>query len=272
MPHKQRKLGRTPRSHDPRIPHLSALLAGAQLPPPPASVDYTKGMPADLGMMLNDTLGDCTCAAVYHAIQVWTFVATKGANMDTEPDSDVKKLYELACGYNPSQGGEGPGGNEQHVLTYLLKRGAPTGASGNTVNKIAAFVEVDPRNTDDVKRTINDCGVAYIGFNVPAYIMPTGGDPPAIWDYTPAQANAKIVGGHAVVLAGYDANGARVISWGEYYTMTWAFFAKWVDETYAIADQDWVDATGKTVGGLSLQQLEQQMQALKDAPSSAAAA
>jgi hypothetical protein len=29
-------------------------------------------------------------------------------------------------------------------------------------------VEVDPRNIDDVKRTIHDCGVAYIGFNVHA--------------------------------------------------------------------------------------------------------
>ena len=101
-------LGRLARAHDPRIPHLSALLAGKTLPPPPAQVDYTKGMPKNLGMMLNDTLGDCTCAAVYHAIQVWTFNASKGKAIDTEPDSDVEKLYELACGYKPSQGGEGP--------------------------------------------------------------------------------------------------------------------------------------------------------------------
>ena len=29
--------------------------------------------------------------------------------------------------------------------------------------------------------------------------------------------------------------------------MTWDFFAKYVDEVYAIADQDYVDATGKTL-------------------------
>ncbi len=174
------KLGRLHRSYDPRIPHLSALLAGKTLPPPPAQVDYTKGMPTNLGMMLNNTLGDCTCAAVYHAIQVWTFNGAKGKSMDTEPDSDVEKLYELACGYKPQGGGEGPGGNEQHVLTYLLKKGAPTGPNGQTTHKIDAFVEVDPRMTDDVKRTINDCGLAYIGFNVPQYIVPTTGAPPAV--------------------------------------------------------------------------------------------
>jgi len=266
------KLGRTARAFDPRVPHLSALMAGKPLPPPPPSADNTKGMPQELGMMLNDKLGDCTCAAVYHAIQVWTFNTTAGKGMVTQPDSDVEKLYELACGYKPSTPGEGPGGNEQHVLAYLLNHGAPTGAGGSTRDKIAAFVEVDPRVTDDVKRTIADCGVAYIGFQVPATIMPQGQEPPKVWDIDPSDPNPQIVGGHAVVLAGYDAKGARVISWGSYYTMTWNFFAKFVDEVYAIADQDWVNKTGKTPGGLTLSQLEEQMQALQGAPQLTAAA
>src|ERR1700722_14589498 len=173
--HSHFQLGRLHRTYNPRIPHLSALLAGQPLPPPPAQVDYTKGMPANLGMMLNDPLGDCTCAAVYHALQGGGFNA--GGKVVTQPDSDVEKLYVLACGYNPRVGGEGPGGNEQHVLTYLLKSGAPTRPNGQTRHKIAAFVEVDPRNTDDVKRTISDCGVAYIGFNVPQFIVPP---PPAV--------------------------------------------------------------------------------------------
>ncbi len=264
------KLGRTPRGYDPRIPHMSALLAGKALPAPPPSVDFTKGMPQNLGMMLNDTLGDCTCAAVYHAIQVWTFNASKGKSIETEPDIDVKRLYELACGYNPNTPGEGPGGNEQHVLKYLLRKGAPLGKDGKTTNKIAAFVEVDPRITDDVKRAINNCGVAYIGFNVPASLMPPNAEPPAIWTVDPH--NSKIIGGHAVVLAGYDAKGARVISWGQYYTMTWDFFATFVDEVYAIADEDWVAATGKTPGGLSLADLEKQMQALGQETAAEAAA
>jgi hypothetical protein len=264
------KLGRLRRTYDPRIPHLSALLAGKTLPPPPPSVDWTRGMPSNLGMMLNgpdpnnpplapDGLGDCTCAAVYHAKQVWTF-NTGGAAI-TQPDSDVEELYVEACGYNPKAPGEGPGGNEQHVLTYWLDNGVPTGPNGATTEKIAAFVEVDPRNLDDVKRTISDCGVAYIGFNVPQSVQPPGQPPPAVWDYVPSQSN--ILGGHAVVLAGYNAQGARVISWGQYYTMTWQFFAHFVDEVYAIADAEWVAAKGTTPAGLSLAQLEAQMQALK---------
>ena len=250
------KLGRLRRSHDPRIPHMSALTAGKTLTPPPPSIDYTKKLPKNLGMMLNDTLGDCTCAAVYHAIQVWSGNAQK--QLLTEPDSDVEKLYILACGYNPKAGGEGPGGNEQTVLKYLLKTGAPFGPSGAQKHKISAFVEVDPRNTDDVKRAIVDCGVAYIGFNVPAFLMPANAEPPAVWNVQ--KTDTTIIGGHAVVLAGYTAEGARVISWGQYYTMTWAFFAAYVDEVYAIADALWIESGGSTPGGLTLAELETQMQ------------
>ena len=48
--------------------------------------------------------------------------------------------------------------------------------------------------------------------------------------------------------------------------------AKFVDEVYAIADQDYVAATGKTPGGISLAELEQQMQALQGESAAEAAA
>ena len=161
-----------------------------------------------------------------------------------EPDVDVIDLYEQACGYNPNQGGEGPGGNEQHVLTYILKTGAPFGPKGQQRHKITAFAEVDVKNVDNIERTIYDHGVAYIGFNVPQYIMPSNAPPLAVWDVEP-KADNSIVGGHAVVLAGYNASGARVISWGQYYTMTWAFFEKFVDEAYAITDPLWTNTTAR---------------------------
>jgi len=67
------------------------------------------------------------------------------------------------------------------------------------------------------------------------------------------------------VLAGYDPDGATVISWGALYKMTWAFFNQFVDEAYAIADPDWIRATGQTPCGLTLDQLAAQMSALREA-------
>jgi hypothetical protein len=133
---------------------MSALLAGKKMPPIPDSIHYASHMLADFGMMLNDTLGCCTCAAYYHARQVWTFNSATAE--DTSPDAEVLELYAAACGYRPDQPTTDEGGVEQDVLTFLLNSGAPL--AGGQVDKILAFVEVDPRNVEDVKRTIFDCG------------------------------------------------------------------------------------------------------------------
>ena len=249
------RFGRTPRAFNPRVAHYSALASGVNLTPAPASVDYTAGMPDDLGMMLNNNLGDCTCAAYYHARQVWSYQA--GRNELTEPDPDVQELYVEACGYDPTVPGPGPGGNAQAFLTYLLKYGAPLGADGSVRDKIVAFVEVDSRNVDDIKRTIYDCGVVYIGFAVPSNVAYSN----RVWDYDPSA--SMTIEGHAVVLAGYDASGATAISWGRRYTLTWNFVVQIVDEAYAIADQTWIEATGSTPAGMTPTQLQAQMEALK---------
>jgi hypothetical protein len=251
------RFGRQPRKHDTRIPHMSALLAGKASPPPPPSADYTVGMPADLGIMLNGTLGDCTCAALFHALQVWTFNAA--AAMVTPPDSDVLALYEAACGYNPADPSTDQGGDEQAVLAYALNTGLQTDAG---MHRLAAYVEIDPKNTDDVRRAIAACGLVYIGFDVPQYLADYLTAPNSVWDLW-HKADNSIAGGHAVILAGYTSSGVRVISWGNYYTMTWDFFARRVDEVYALADADWIKATGLSPGGLSLAALKAQMLALK---------
>src|ERR1700683_2628462 len=104
------KLGRLARSHNDKIPMLHTLLEGQPLEPVKPAVDYTAGMPAGAGMMGKNTLGDCTCAAFYHAIQVWSFNSEK--KIENEPDVDVVELCEQGCAHKPQQGGEGPGGNE----------------------------------------------------------------------------------------------------------------------------------------------------------------
>ncbi len=256
-------LGRKPRTHKP-VPHMSAITAGKKLEAPPPSIDYTHNMPGDLGMMLNDVEGICTCAGAGHGEQVWTFNAT--GKMVTTPDSCVQRLYELACGYVPGDASTDQGGNEQDVLTYWLKHGMPTASGG--ADRIAAFVEVDPRNIDDVKRAIYHCGFVYVGFQVPSYILPNDGSPPPyIWDVN-INADNSIVGGHCVILPGYTIDSLfRVVSWGSKgYQMTLPFFMLNVSEVYAIADRSWISAKGMTPGGLSLTQLESLMNTVLRAP------
>jgi hypothetical protein len=230
-------------------------LAAKHVPAFPASINYAPANVVDWGMFLNDQLGDCTCAAFYHALQIWSLGSNKPEL--TESDASVLALYEKATGYNPADPSTDQGGVEQNVLTYTLKSGAPM--DGGQVHKISAFYEVDPRNTSDVKQTIFECGLAYIGFDVPQNLMPDDGETPSIWTVEPDQ---EIIGGHAIILTGYDSQGLDLISWGAKYRMTWEFFATYVDEVYGIADPEWIKATGQTPCGLTLQQLEQLMQAL----------
>ena len=59
------KLGKLAPKHDARIPMLAALHRGAAFGA--SCVDWSGGVKS-WGVMRNDTLGDCTCAAVGHAI------------------------------------------------------------------------------------------------------------------------------------------------------------------------------------------------------------
>ena len=248
-----KKLGRKPRAFDTRIKKMKTIVA--HLPVAPATVNWTKGV-KKFGMMLNDTLGDCTCAAVFHARQIWT--ENTGIE-NTQPDAEVLKLYEAACGYNPKDPNTDQGGVEQDVLKYLLNKGVPL--ADGTTDKILAFVEVDQKNLNEVKLAVSDFGLAYIGIEVPGNIFKPNGDPLAVWDYVP---NASSEGGHAIIIVGYDAVGFTVISWGELYKMTYAFFNHYCDEVYAIADKNWIAKTGKTPLGMTLAQLEALMTEIKE--------
>lgn len=264
-PHKF-KMGRKPRIFNPSIPHMSSILGAVALPPIPSSCDYLSALPADMGMMLNDQLGDCTCAAVYHAIQLWTFhCAGNGGTMQTNSDESVKSIYEQWCGYRDGDPSTDQGGIEQHVLHEWFSKGCPIDAAGGgpISNKLSAWFEVDPRNQNDVKRVINDCGLCYIGFEVPENILPPNGDPPKRWTVDP---HAQIVGGHAVILGSYDPVSFGVVSWGEHdYVMDQEFFSQYVDEAYALVDMDWINATGKTPLGLDIGQLTHMMRLLRAA-------
>lgn len=253
------KFGRLPRKHNSRIPHFSAFTAGRVLVPAPITVDWTTGMNPSFGMMLNDQLGDCTCAAVYHALQVWSFNALK--KEDTEPDSAVGQLYEEACGWDGKMPPDNTdqGGVEQDVLTYLLNTGAPL--SSSLRNKLLAFFEVDPRNLDDVRRVIYECGGIYIGFNVPDTIWSDGN----LWHTTTSQ---NIIGGHAVwcPAASLSKSTIGAMSWGSRYDMSFDFWNTYVDECYALVDPSWVANTGMTPLGMSVADLEAAMQALQYEP------
>lgn len=240
------KLGRKPRAFNPAVKTLKALAPHVALAVPPPAANWTKGI-QNFGMMLNDQLGDCTCAAIGHARQIWTANASVE---NTMPDADVLKLYEAACGYVPGDSSTDQGGVEQNVLSYCVRNGVPLPQG---VDKFLGFVEVDHTNLNEVKLTIQEFGCAYIGIQVPESIYDAEGNVQKEWGYV---LNSPIEGGHAIILVGYDETSFTFISWGQLYKMTNPFFQRYCDEVYAIVSQDWINSQGKTPLGITLEQLE----------------
>ena len=260
------KLGRKPRGNNPHVPKLAQMRQGAPMQLPiPLSVDYSAGLPADLGMLGNDQYGDCTCAAYYHARQVWSAVAQK--KLEAETPTNALALYSQACGFNPGDSSTDQGGVEQDVLTYVLNQGAPIG-DGTQRDHLIAFAEVDVTSVDDLRRCIYECGVAYIGLNLPQNIV-VDSAPPDVWDFVPPADDGgepePIVGGHAVVLCGYTLDDFTLISWGRTYRATNRFITNYCEEAYALADAEWVKSTGMTPLGMPIVELEDYMKRLYNA-------
>jgi hypothetical protein len=158
MQETSRKLGKLPPRHDARTLMLAKYTVA--LPPPPAAVDWSRKL-SDLGMMKNDTLGDCTCAAIGHMIQTWTSQTTGQAIIS---DAQIVELYEHACGYDPSDPDSDQGGVEIDVLNYWRKNGVD---GPNGPHSLDAFAAVARRHHADVKDAVWLFGGAYIGVALP---------------------------------------------------------------------------------------------------------
>jgi hypothetical protein len=224
------RLGKLAPRSDHRQLRLSKYLP-AKLPAAPPSVDWTTKVKLPCGAMKNDELGDCTCAALGHAIQVWT------ANASTEvtvSDADVLKLYEGACGYVPGDPSTDQGGIEIDVLNYARKYGIGG-------HKIDAFVALQPENQEHIKLSVDLFGGVYIGVALPNTIQ-NQGDTWTLDIGKGRDAMRGSLGGHAVFVTGYDAFGLWFISWGQKYRMSWEFWLAYTDESYALLSQLWAPA------------------------------
>ena len=224
--HSREKLGKKPARHDPRTLQMANYLA---LPAIPAAQDWTKKAASGWGMMLNDQLGDCTCAAIGHIIQAWS--ANAGPKEITLPDDAILKAYEAVGGYKPGKPDTDQGAVELDVLKYWRK----TGMDGH---KIDAFVALEPKNHAHIQAAVDLFGGAYIGV-----ALPISAQKQQVWSVPPGGPNGTGApgswGGPAVVVEAYDAHGLTCITWGQKKRMTWSFWDAYCDEAYATLSQLW---------------------------------
>lgn len=237
------KLGRKAVKHDSRTLRVGNYTAA--LPAPPRYMDWTKGV-TSFGQMMNDTLGCCTIAGLGHAVQILSLNA--GAEV-TVTDADILKYYVSWDGYVAGEPTTDNGGVELDVLNDWKK-------DGFAGHALTAFAAVNPSDVEEVKQAIALFGGAYIGVSLPLAAQDEVG---TLWDYGWMDFGAKYKpggwGGHCVFVIGYDQDGVTCITWGRLQRMSWSFWAKYVDEAYALLSPDFLSANGLDPAGFDMAQL-----------------
>lgn len=226
------RLGKAAARHDKRTVKMSSVIE--VLPPAPATFDYSNRVKS-LGMLGNDTLGDCTAAGAAHLHQIWTAYNGREFNPTLE---ETIAFYSGSTGYNPADSNSDNGG----VMLDVLKYWKANGFAGHTID---AYISVDPKNQAEIKTALYHFGGLYKGlalpksaqgasvWKVPAYGARWSGEPGS-W------------GGHCVVDAlTYNDKQQQCVTWGTTIESDWTFTSAYCDELFVVLSEDWY-GTDKT--------------------------
>jgi hypothetical protein len=239
-----RKLGRLP--HDralfAQLPTVAGHLAALQ--DVPAVVDWSRDVaPGSWGMCGNDVLGDCTCAAVAHAIALWQSYCPPVTFLT---DQEVVAFYSAVSGYNPGRPETDRGARCADVLQRWMRQGV---ACAGGVDLLAAFATIDPRNHAQVRAALWAMGAVYAGV-----LLHEAQESEAVW----SDLTGSIVGGHCVLLVAADHNGLTCVTWGELRRITWAWWDACAEEAYALLSPRWL-AAGRAPQGFPVAALQAEM-------------
>lgn len=243
------KFGRTAKREDKRTLLFSNYAVA--LPAPPAGYSSYQRVMAKLNvgwpqipelfpMDGNDTVGDCTIAALAHCDT--TFSAIVGQN-SIMAQADVLTLYFQLTG------GQDTGLNELDVLNYWRSNKV-----GNS--QVYAYVSVDPKNHVHVMQAISMFDMVYTGFNVPNNCLDqfNANEP---W----ANPNTMTGEGHAVPFGSYSADYLRCLTWGSTQLATWEWWDVCVDECYALLPTE-AGEPDFNIQGFNLAQLQADLAAV----------
>ena len=220
------------------------------VPDPPEKVWREYKVPPSLwGMMGNDTIGDCTCAAIAHLLMLVT--AHTGA-MVIPTDEEVLGVYSAVSGYDPKTGLNDNGAAITDVLNYWQTTGIAN-------HKILGWAAINQQSVVTVKQAIWLFGGVDVGIAITQQAMSqfNSGQP---WNLPD---NTALDGMHSVPLFGYGSEGGNCLTWAQRQGFNWGWFLAKCDEAYAVITPEWFNqATQKTPSGFDLATLEADLRAI----------
>lgn len=239
----QMKLGRAGRrpAHA-KLAHLAQFIDPATLPPLLPVWDGT--LQAAPQMFDNDTIGDCVAAGLANSFNVKA--ACEGQQLVVDPAA-VRAFYFALTG------GQDTGLVEFTTLQYVGQKGFPLDGS----LAIDGFAQIDGHSVELLKIGTSSFYSAFLGVQLPLAAQQGGG----VWDVVDGPKGVPgSWGDHCLLLAGYDENQVKLITWGTVQLATWAWLAKYMDEAYVFLDK-----ARESLPGVNLVGLRQSMQLLATA-------
>ena len=170
--------------------------------------------------------GDCVIAGAVNSLRTWNVLVSES---DPIPDANGAVTQYLAL-----SGGQDTGLSE----TSTLQTWRSTGLFGG--EKISAWAPVQHTNITAIQNAIAYYGVAYFGVQLPDSAQNQfnpGGQ--STWSVVPG---AQIEGGHCIIGISYNDAGIQIVTWGQIVTCTWQWIAEYVDESYAIIPNQFIEA------------------------------
>lgn len=248
---------------------LANYLKAADLPAPPAFINWTKKGRAGLrDILANDQLGDCTAAGMMHIEDIWraeSAVDPDGTRHTWTPTTRDEAIwfYSATTGYVPGDPATDQGGDEATVLAYAKAKGIFADGSG----KIAGYVAVDGSNAREWKTALWLFGNLYFGVALPdAWVNPFPKGDNFTWDVA---GPANPMQGHCFVAGGYNRENAAIIdTWGMMGAITSDAIAKYTapaasGELWTLLSPDWINrASQRAPNGIDFASLTADLAAI----------
>lgn len=250
-------LGKAPATKDSRDLKFAAYRTSS-LPTVPATWGYDNIYPKNgWGMLGNDEYGDCVWAGAAHEHMLMNLVAGHPVTFTTK---GVLSDYSACTGFNEADPSSDQGTNVRDSLNYRRNTGIVD--SKGARHKIGAYLALDVdriHNGDfaEMDEAAYLFGAVGLGVQFPQSAMDEFNDG-KMWSYV---AGSPIEGGHYIPLTAKRKH-LEIVSWARVVGAGQRFLEHYVDEAWAIVSPDFLTASGETVAGFDLGQLNSDLQEL----------
>lgn len=239
------------------VPALAASVVLDDMPAPPRA-DWFAACPADGDALGNDTHGCCVEAADFRLIEAW--LANSAGSDLWKPSLDlVLGRYARLTGYDPATGLNDNGTRTDQDLADFTSMGITLPALQRDF--VPWWRRIDPLNDGHLAVGVGECGPALVTLALPRNWAAIEADSGA-WAVAPGQGSDWDLCGacHRVLFGRFDGVARWVRSWGRDLAVHPDWWRRYCVAVDLLLDRAWLDARGRSPGGLDLQELMRAME------------